>query len=213
MKVFCSWSGGKDSCLSCFKAILEGHRAEYLFTMFSTTGRCTRFHLLSRELLLAQSQAIGIPLYHKRALAFFKREDVESGVFGNLYLNEHREWVEKVCAEAGIIPLLPLWGMEGKDLLRQFIEAGFEAVVTAVQADLLSAHWLGRRIDEEFINEIEKEGMDTCGEEGEYHTFVVDGPIFKKRIAIKDTKVIKRKKISFLELLDFEMEEKELFRR
>ena len=103
--------------------------------------------------------------------------------------------------------------MEGKDLLRQFIEAGFEAIVTAVQADLLSAHWLERRIDEEFIIEIEKEGMDTCGEEGEYHTFVVDGPIFMKRIAIKDTKVIKRKKISFLELLDFEMEEKELFRR
>lgn len=91
MKVFCPWSGGKDSCLACIKANLEGHRVAYLFTMFATTGRYTRSHRLSRELLLAQSHAIGIPLSQrkaswntdalefKRALAFFKGEGKRVG--------------------------------------------------------------------------------------------------------------------------------------
>ncbi len=220
MKVFCSWSGGKDSCLSCYRAMLEGHEVSHLFTMFTTTGRYTRSHRLSRELLLAQSQAIGIPVYHrraswntyerefKRALAFFKGNGVQGGVFGDLNLNEHRRWVERICADPGFIPLLPLWGIEGKDLLRQFVGAGFEAVVIAAKDGLLSADWLGRRIDEELIDELKKEGVDICGEEGEYHTLVVDGPIFSRRIRIKGTKVIRRKEMSFLEILNFELEEK-----
>jgi len=222
MKVFCSWSGGKDSCLSCYKAMLEGHDVAYLFTMFATTGRYTRSHRLSKELLLAQSQAIGIPVYcrraswntyereFKRALAFFKGKGVQGGVFGDLHVNEHREWMERVCAEPEIIPLLPLWGIAGKDLLGQFIKAGFEAMVIAVKDGLLGTDWLGRRIDQQFMNEMEKEASDICGENGEYHTLVVDGPIFRKRIAIRDTRVVKRKEVSFLEILNFELKEKGL---
>ncbi len=222
MKVFCSWSGGKDSCLSCYKAILEGHEVAYLLTMFATTGRYTRSHRLSKELLLAQAEAMGISVYHrraswntyerefKRALAFFKGKGVQGGVFGDLRVNEHREWVERVCAGPEIIPLLPLWGIAGKDLLGQFIEAGFEAVVIAVKDSLLATHWLGRRIDQQFMNEMEKERLDVCGEEGEYHTLVVDGPIFIKKIRIGDTRVVRRKEVSFLEILNFEIEEKGL---
>jgi uncharacterized protein (TIGR00290 family) len=222
MKAFCSWSGGKDSCLSCYKAILEGHEVAYLLTMFATTGRYTRSHRLSNELLLAQAEAMGISVYHrraswntyerefKRALAFFKGQGVQGGVFGDLYLDEHREWVERVCAQPGVIPLLPLWGIAGKDLLGQFIEAGFEAVVIAVKNGLLGTYWLGRRIDRQFINEMEKEASDICGENGEYHTLVVDGPIFRKKIAIRDTRLVKRKEVSFLEILNFELKEKGL---
>ena len=222
MKVFCSWSGGKDSCLSCYKAILEGHEVAYLLTMFATTGRYTRSHRLSKELLLAQSQAIGISVYHrqaswntyerefKRALAFFKGKGLQGGVFGDLHVNEHREWMERVCAEPEIIPLLPLWGIAGKNLLGQFIKAGFEAMVIAVKDGLLGTDWLGRTIDRQFMNEMEKEALDICGENGEYHTLVVDGPIFRKRIAIRDTRVVKRKEVSFLEILNFELKEKGL---
>lgn len=221
MKAFCSWSGGKDSCVSSFKAILEGHRVEYLFTMFAATARCTRSHRLSRELILAQSQAIGIPLHHRRAswntyetefrraLAFFKRDGAEGGVFGNIHISEQKEWVENACAERGIIPLFPLWGMEAKELLLQFIEAGFKAAVVAVNAGLLDTYWLGREIDEESIKKMEQEGVDICGEKGEYHTVVVSGPIFKKSITIRNTRVFRRNKVSFLELLDFEVEEKD----
>jgi diphthine-ammonia ligase len=98
--------------------------------------------------------------------------------------------------------------MKGKDLLHQFIEAGFEAVVIAVKPDLLDAFWLGRIVEEEFINEVEKQGADICGEKGEYHTLVIDGPIFRKRIAIKNTNVIRRHEVSFVELLNSDVEEK-----
>lgn len=192
----------------------------YLFTMFSTTGRYTRSHRLSKELLLSQSEAIGIPVYYrraswntyerefKRALVFLKGMGVQGGVFGDLYLNAHREWVEKACAEPGVIPIFPLWRKKGKNLLRQLIGAGFEAVVTAVRSDLLDPCWLGRSIDNQFINEMEKEASDICGENGEYHTLVIDGPIFKKKIAIKKTIVVKRKNMRFLDILEFGIEEK-----
>jgi diphthine-ammonia ligase len=220
MRVFCSWSGGKESCLACCKAIKEGHEVASLLTMGTTTGKYTRSHRLSRDLLMAQSQAIGIPLHQRRAswdtyerefakaLASFKRAGIEGGVFGALYHSEHRAWVERVCTEAGIVPLLPLWDMEGKDLLCRFIEAGFEAIVVAVRNDIMNDHWLGKRIDGEFMEQMERAGVDVCGENGEYHTLVVDGPIFRRRIDIRESRIARRRTMSFLHVLRFSAEEK-----
>jgi uncharacterized protein (TIGR00290 family) len=220
MKVLCSWSGGKESCLACYKAIQEGHEVALLLTMVTTTGHFTRSHRLSKELLMAQSQVVGIPLCQRRiswdtydrefsrALTSFKREGLEGGVFGALYLREDRAWVEQICAAAGIVPLLPLWGMEGKDLLCTFIDTGFEAVVVAVRSDIVDDHWLGARVDGEFIEQMEKTGIDVCGENGEYHTLVVDGPIFSKRIEIGKTKITRRGTMAFLHVIHFTCGEK-----
>ncbi len=220
MRVFSSWSGGKESCLACYKAMQEGHELASLLTMVTTTGNYTRSHRLSRKLLAAQSRAIGIPLHQRRtswntyerefirALISLKQEGVEGGVFGDLFLREHRQWVERVCAQAGMVPLLPLWNREGRDLLRAFIEAGFEAIVIAVRNDLMNDHWLGQRIDGDFMEEMGKQGVDVCGENGEYHTLVVDGPIFRRRIAIREPLVTRRKTMSFLHISSFSMEEK-----
>lgn len=217
MKVFCSWSGGKESCLACYKAMKEGHAVASLLTMVTTTGNYTRSHRLSRELLIAQSQAVGIPLEQRRAswdtyerefmraLTPFKREGIEGGVFGALYLSDDRAWVERVCTEAGIVPILPLWGMGGKDLLRAFIGTGFEAVVVAVRSDIVDDHWLGTKIDGAFMEQMEKVGVDVCGENGEYHTLVVDGPIFRRRIDIGETRVTRRGTMAFLQILDFSL--------
>jgi diphthine-ammonia ligase len=220
VKVFCSWSGGKESCLACHKAIQEGHEVASLLTMVTTTGDYTRSHRLSRDLLIAQSQAVGIPLYQRRAswniyerefiraLTSFKREGIEGGVFGAFYLSEDRAWVERVCSEAGIVPLLPLWGMGGEDLLRTFIEAGFEAIVVAVRNDIMNEHWLGTTIDAAFMEHMEKGGVDVCGENGEYHTLAVDGPIFSRRIEIGETRVSKRGTMTFLQVLDYSLVDK-----
>lgn len=220
MKVFSSWSGGKESCLSCYLAMRQGHDVACLFTMFSTTGRHTRSHWLSRELVLAQSMALEIPLYHgraswntyenefKRALAVLKGKGIRGGVFGDLYLDGHREWVENVCASGQITPILPLWGMEGRGLLDGFVKAGFEAVVIAVKDDCLGIEWLGRKIDLEFIDELGGKAVDICGEKGEYHSVAVDGPMFKKRIEITDTRIARRKGMSFLEIVGFDLGEK-----
>ena len=220
MKVFCSWSGGKESCLACYQAIQEGHKVSSLLTMVTTTGSYSRSHRLSREVLIAQSQALGIGLDQKRvswntyerefikALNAFKQEGIEGGVFGALYLSDDRAWVERVCAEAGIVPLLPLWGMGGRNLFRAFIEAGFEAIVVAVRSDIMDDHWLGKRIDGEFMEEMEKSGIDACGENGEYHTLVVDGPIFNKRIEISKTRITRRGMMAFLHVSGFTLGQK-----
>lgn len=217
MKVFCSWSGGKESCLACYQAIQEGHEVASLLTMVTTTGNYTRSHRLSRELLIAQSQGLGIELHQRRAswntyekefvraLTALKREGIEGGIFGDIDLNEHREWVERVCTKAGIVPLLPLWGMERKDLLRAFMAAGFEAIVVAVRNDIMDDHWLGKKIDEEFAGKMEQRGIDVCGENGEYHSLVIDGPIFNKRVAIDQTNIVKRGNMSFLQIMEFSL--------
>jgi diphthine-ammonia ligase len=220
MRVFSSWSGGKESCLACYKAMQEGHELASLLTMVTTTGNYTRSHRLRRELLIAQSRAIGIPLHQRpaswntyerefiRALISLRQEGIEGGVFGDIFLREHHQWVERACAQSGMVPLLPLWNMEGRDLLRAFIEAGFEAIVVAIRNDLVDDYWLGKRIDRGFIKRMEKEGVDVCGENGEYHTLVVDGPIFRRRIEIKGSRVTRRKAMAFLNVLSFSMEEK-----
>jgi uncharacterized protein (TIGR00290 family) len=220
MKVFCSWSGGKESCLACYKALQEGHEVAALLTMFTTNGCYTRSHRLSNELLMAQSQAIGIPLHQRRAswatyerqfikaLISLRQEGIEGGVFGALYLSDDRAWIERICAEASIISLLPIWGMHGKDLLCGFMEAGFEAIVVAIRNDIMDDHWLGKQIDREFIEQMDEGGVDVCGENGEYHTMVVDGPIFSKRIAIGETRITRRGTMAFLQISSFSMEEK-----
>lgn len=220
MRVLCSWSGGKESCLACYQAMQEGHEVTSLLTVVTTTGNYTRSHRLSAELLMAQSQAVGIPLYQRRAswntyereftraLTSLKRKDIEGGIFGDLALDEHREWVERVCTKAGIVPLLPLWGMERKNLLRAFMTAGFEAIVVAVRNDIMDDHWLGRQIDEDFVAQMEKRGIDVCGENGEYHTLVIDGPIFKRRIALGETKMSRRGTMTFLQVLGYSLADK-----
>jgi diphthine-ammonia ligase len=220
VKVFCSWSGGKESCLACHKAMKGGHEVASLLTMVTTTGNYTRSHRLRGDLLIAQSQAISIALHQRRAswdtyerefaraLASFKREGIEGGVFGAFYRSEDRAWVERVCSEAGIVPLLPLWGMGGEELLRTFIEAGFEAIVVAIRNDIMNDHWLGKHIDREFIEQMEKRGIDVCGENGEYHTLVIDGPIFRERIGIKETRITRRGTMAFLQVLDYSLVDK-----
>jgi diphthine-ammonia ligase len=220
MKVLCSWSGGKESCLACYKAMQEGHELAALLTMLTTTGNYSRSHRLSRDLLVAQSRAMGMTLRQRRAswntyereflraLISLKEEGIEGGVFGDIFLDEHREWVERVCTKAGIVARLPLWGMKSRDLLHTFIDAGFEAIVVALRNDILDEHWLGKRIDGEFIQQMEGAGVDVCGENGEFHTAVVDGPLFRARINIGDSRIASRGTMSFLHVLNFSVKEK-----
>jgi uncharacterized protein (TIGR00290 family) len=220
VKVFCSWSGGKESSLACYKAKQQGHEVAALLTMFNTNGYYTRSHRLSKELLIAQSLAIGIPMYQRKAswatyegefikaLISLKQKGIEGGAFGALYLTEDRDWVKRVCAEAGIVPLLPLWGIQGKDLLHTFTDTGFEAIVVAIRSEIADDHWLGARVDGELAEKMRKRGIDVCGENGEYHTVVVDGPLFSKRIEIGETSIARWGTMAFLRVLSFSLRKK-----
>lgn len=202
MKVIASWSGGKDSCFACYRALAEGHEVSHLVNLISREFRRVSFHGTRARLISRQAQAIGIPLVQytvppdmslyeqifKKAVSALKGSGVEGMVFGDIYLQEHRDWIERVCGELGIIPLLPLWGMATECVLSDFIEAGFEAIIISAKTDFFDEKWLGRRLDHSLrldLKKLEQEkGIDVCGEQGEYHTLVVDGPLFRKRVQV-----------------------------
>ena len=202
MKVVVSWSGGKDSCFACYKARAQGYEVSYLINFISREFRRVSFHGTRARLISRQAQAIGIPLMQytvppdmslyeqrfKKAVSALKRNGVEGMVFGDIYLQEHRDWIERVCGELGITPLLPLWGMAPERVLGGFIEAGFEALIISAKADIFDEKWLGRRIDRSFLFDLKQleqgKELDVCGEHGEYHTLVVDGPLFWKRLQV-----------------------------
>jgi len=205
MKAFVSWSGGKETSLACYRARQNKQvEIKYLLNMISEDGRHSRSHGVNSELLRIQAEAIGIPIIQrkttwqdyeeefKKALLELKKEGVEAGIFGDIDLQEHRDWVERVCRDVEIKPLLPLWKEERERLLRDFIRLGFKAIVIAVRGDLLDREWLGRRIDEEFIDGLKRLGdIDLCGEKGEYHTFVFDGPLFSRGLDIQEGIILK----------------------
>ncbi|TRZ52011.1 MAG: diphthine--ammonia ligase [Dehalococcoidia bacterium] len=215
MKSFISWSGGKDASLSFYRAIKdEDVEAVCLLNMVSEDGKRSRTHGISSDLLKAQAEAMAIPIFQRKTswdgyetefikmLSEFEQKEIQSGVFGDIDLDEHREWVERVCGKAEIEPIFPLWQCGREDLLLDFIRSGFKAVVVAVKTDMLSSDWLGRKIDESFIADLKKiSSVDLCGEAGEYHTFVYDGPIFKKSVDFSIGEKIPDNKYCFLEVL------------
>jgi len=192
--------------------------------MITEDGKRSRTHGLSADVIRVQSQAIGIPLVQRRAtwsnyetefknmLRAFKQEGIAGGVFGDIDLDEHREWIERVCREVDITPHLPLWGESQDEVLKEFIDSGFEAIVVATRADRLGEEWLGRRIDLAFIKHLDElkktKDITLCGEAGEYHTFVLNGPLFKQRIEIIETKKVLKDEHWFLEILSTELRPK-----
>ena len=223
-QVFCSWSGGKDCCLACHLAARNGLKVRYLANMITDDGKRSWSHGQTPELLKVQSQALGIPLIQQRSTSTdyatnfkdmildMKREGVNGGVFGDIDFNAHREWIEKVCQEAGITPHLPLWLRSQDKIMRDFIKLGFEAMVVSVRTDLLDETLLGQKVDLDFVKHLEElkktRDITTCGEAGEYHTFVTDGPLFQKRIEVRESQKINEDGHAILKILKADLRAK-----
>jgi len=204
-KAFVSWSGGKDCCLAYYRALRNGIDVSFLLNMMNEYGDRSRSHGLSNALLEMQAQAMGLPLLQRKAtweeyeaeftkeLLALREKGVTDGVFGDIDLDEHREWVEQVCYKCDITPHLPIWGDRQESLLREFINIGFKAVIIVTRADIMGKEWLGREVDMNLITDLSVcKNITPCGEAGEYHTFVIDGPLFVKGLMIKETeKVLK----------------------
>jgi diphthine-ammonia ligase len=195
MKTFCSWSGGKDSSLAFHEATRSGIEITHLLNMATENGEYSRTHGLTSELLASQSEALNVRLVQrnaswdtyenefKKAVAGIKEGNAIRGVFGDIDMIEHRNWVERVCSESGVEPILPLWLREREELLTAFIDTGFKAIVVATDKQYLGEEWLGREINRAFMHDLKAlNQVDLCGEKGEYHTFVYDGPIFKRPV-------------------------------
>ncbi len=214
MKLFASWSGGKDCMLALFRMLQQNdYKVPYLVNMCEEGTYNSRSHGLSCELIVEQAQRIGISLIQKETsfgnyeanfknvIHQLKNEGVEGGIFGDIYLQAHRDWIERVCGELGIIPYFPLWKDETGNLLKEFIDTGFQSTIVSVRKDSLGQEWLGQNLDKGFLEEILKTDIDPCAENGEFHTFVYDGPLFDRKIQFTVNGVKEDDKHWYLSLL------------
>jgi len=204
LKAISSWSGGKDSCLACYKAIQQGYDVKLLLNFVSRESKRGCFHGIEGRLLKFQADLIGIPLAQKEvspdmlkyeeefksAVTELRGEDIGSMVFGDIYLLEHESWIKRVCADLNINALEPLWDNSPDNIIDEFLEAGFKAIIVSCKADVMGKEFLGRYIDKELVQELKKRNICPCGEKGEFHTLVVDGPIFKRPIKIVEAEPI-----------------------
>jgi len=193
MEYAASWSGGKDSCFAYWKAVSLGLKVSYLLNFINEDSARAMSHGLDHKLIALQAQAMGLPIIQQRvtwdtyeagfkaALEELKLKGVTGLVTGDIHLQEHKDWIDRVCGEIGVEAILPLWQMNTSQLLTDFIDAGFKATVVSVKA--------------EFFGE----------ESGELHTFVYDGPPFKKAIEIINSAPVFRDDRWFLDILEYSL--------
>ncbi len=213
-----SWSGGKDSCLALYEALRLGYRVSRLMNFISTDPKRVRFHGTNPGLIQLQGEALGIPVHQpettwdgyerdfKAAVGGMVPLGIKGMVFGDIYLQEHLDWVQRVCSEIGIEAVEPLWGRDTGELYSSFVEAGFEAVIIGAKAELIESHWLGKKLDRAFADYTKARGIDPCGEKGEYHTLVTAGPIFRRRIAIGQSELQSRDGYWLLDIKKYGLE-------
>ncbi len=194
-KFVASFSGGKDSMLSVAKQIEAGWEAVALMNTSRETNT-SWFHCIPKELLQAVADSMEIPLKiintkggseyapdFEAALKHYKETEGISGcVYGDIDLQAHRDWCEERCHPLGLEAIFPLWQKNRVEVVKEFINRGFKAVIVVVNTKLLSADFIGKELTLETIEKIAEYGADPCGENGEFHTFVYDGPVFKKPV-------------------------------
>jgi len=209
---FCSWSGGKDSCLALYHAVQAADAAKRLFTMLTEDMDRSRSHALPVSVLEAQAAALGVPLAVRgatwddyedvfiAAIRELRTDGAEWGVFGDIDLDAHLEWVERVCGLAQVRVFEPLWQRPRRELLEEFLDLGFKATIISVKESVLDPALLGSTLDWDVIGRIEGAGADASGETGEYHTVVTDGPIFSAPVRLVAGDLVRRSGYCFLEV-------------
>ena len=197
--ILCSWSGGKDSCFALMKAIEAGYTPKVLLNVLNEEGKISRSHGIPAAILRQQAVAAGIPIYpisssweeyekhFTNALSFLKQEyNLTHAVFGDIDLQPHRDWEEMVCANAGLTAVLPLWQQNRRELVMQMLNAGIETMIVSCNT-VMGESFIGKTITPSLVDELEKLGVDPCGENGEFHTLVLNCPLFSKRLSVSIT--------------------------
>jgi uncharacterized protein (TIGR00290 family) len=215
--VFVSWSGGKDSCLALYEVQRSGELAvEALLTTVTRDYDRISMHGVRRALLEQQAASLGLPIREVRiskgadnaeyeramgvALDAGRDAGIEAVVFGDLFLADIRAYREKLLARHGLEGLYPIWGRDTAALIREFLRLGFKTVVVCVDPAKLDPSFAGRVIDETFLADLPST-VDPCGENGEFHTFVFDGPNFSSPVRFSIGEIVCRDSFWFCDLV------------
>lgn len=207
-KAYINWSGGKDAAYALYKVQKQGeYEVQKLIATVNKETRRVSMHGIRLELMQQQAEAIGIPLQYIQLAgqvsmeAYNELMEVETGkllsegynysIFGDLFLEDLKQYREKQLEEVGIKAVFPLWKEDTLSLIRDFLEKGFKAIVVSVNAKELDRSFCGRLLDEKFLSDLPA-GVDPCGENGEFHTFVYDGPIFDRPVAFEVGEIVEK---------------------
>jgi uncharacterized protein (TIGR00290 family) len=214
--LFC-WSGGKDSALALHTLLPRPDvRVVALLTTVTETYERISMHGVRRELLVQQAQSLGLPLHEVRilpqcvnamyearmeeALRIHFAQGVRTVAFGDIFLEDLRVYREKNLARIGMTALFPIWKRDTRELIRSFHAARFRAIAACIDPRVLDRSFAGRELDESFFRDLPA-GVDPCGENGEFHTFVFDGPIFRNPIPVRASEVVERDSFIYCDLL------------
>jgi uncharacterized protein (TIGR00290 family) len=215
--VVLSWSGGKDSALALHGLIKAPDlRVEALLTTITRDFDRISMHGVRRELLERQAASLGLQIWPSfiskgatnaeyeasmgEAFARCRREGIDTIAFGDLFLDDIRAYRDRLLAEHGMLALYPVWRRDTDRLIREFLELGFKTAVVCVDPRQLDPSFAGRVIDEQFLADLPA-GVDPCGENGEFHTFVFDGPIFARPVSFSFGEVVCRDSFWFCDLV------------
>lgn len=211
------WSGGKDSSLALHAVLKDPSlRVDSLLTTVTEDYERISMHGVRRELLREQAEAIGIPLEEmkipvgashavyesamKESLLRYRSKGILRVIFGDLYLQEVRQYRERQLAELGMAGHFPLWKKDTRELAEDFIKEGFKAVIVCVDPKQIDPSFCGREFDHSLLADLPG-SADPCGENGEFHTFVYGGPIFKRVLNVQKGDVVNRDGFWFCDLI------------
>ncbi len=192
-----SYSGGKDSILAIHRAVRAGLSPMGLLTTYNIDRKRSWFHGIPQAVLQDISASLDIPIHliqtsssdyaarFEQALRDAKQAGAQICVFGDIDIEGHRVWCTERCAAAGLQALFPLWGESRSALVRELIDANYTAHFTVIDTQRMQAAYLGKRLTHESILALEGDGVDACGENGEYHSFVSDGPLFHSPVPFR----------------------------
>jgi uncharacterized protein (TIGR00290 family) len=214
--ILMSWSGGKDSCVALHELQRAGgYEIAALMTTVTRDYQRISMHGVRRELLAAQAEALGLPLHEvfipvgasndayeaamAEGLAVHRKQGVETVAFGDLFLEDIRAYRDRMMAENGLTAVYPVWGRDTRTFLEDFIAAGFKAVLVCIDLAKLDASFAGRMIDADLLADLPA-SVDPCGENGEFHTFVFDGPNFAQPVGITIGERVTRDGFCFCDL-------------
>ncbi|MBE6063034.1 MAG: diphthine--ammonia ligase [Clostridium butyricum] len=194
LKVVVSFSGGKDSMLCLYRVLKKNYEVIGLVSTFADDND-TCFHRIPKSILESVSESLNIPLikvkcsngtvYEKefeKALIHAKEQGAKYCIFGDIDIEQHKKWGVDRCNNVGIKSMFPLWQENREKIVNEFLDYGFKAIIKKVNLNALGMEFLGEILSKDIIIKIKEQGADPCGENGEYHTLVYDGPIFSKKI-------------------------------
>lgn len=207
--LLCSWSGGKDSCYALMQAKADGYIPKVLLSVLNEEGKISRSHGIPAPILQEQGNACHIPVnlissswqdyeqnFVSALIALKKEYQLTHAVFGDIDLQEHRDWEEKVCSRAGITALLPLWEEDRYALVMRMLEEGFQSMIVSCNEEM-GEEYLGKILNPQVVNELYEMGIDVCGENGEFHTLVLTCPLFAYPIKVHVKEKVKHDKYWF----------------